>query len=697
MRRKIPKLIMLIAIANVFNINTKAETVKIEAMECEYTDAYKEWLVTPESERDNLFQPPICKTENNFYNLVGNQSVVESYTSTKFDLRNYNSVTSMEDQKNTNLCWAFSTLESIESNIQLKKQKNYDLSEAHLELATQSSLFNSLVPFNRTFNTGGNAYIASAYFMNRVGPVLETSVPFSVVTNKVDGISNPTLNDISNKKVELAVNDIVFNSQNQGVCTNESITAIKKYLVSNGALSSNMYFELQTNQFKLEGTKIKDKFVNGEYYYYDGSEYINMASKNVEANQDINHGVTIIGWDDTIPKESFGITAKRNGAWLIKNSYGESITSSSNKIDMGNKGYYYISYDDINICQLVTGFYNIDENVESNIYFHDKLGGNGEIKITNQTDFYLANTFKKSTNETEKLTKISFYNFGVNQKYDLLYGTTLENMNSIYTGTTDKVGVITVDIDDINLTTESFSLGIKYYAKEDMKVPVYMNIKNTYFEMEVPKNASYFSTDGVNWASYTDGTNNYLLPLRGYSEKSTYSYTLTKKNITNENILVEVDYTGISDLESINYNIYDINDTELKNSLNSSFKIENNVANSKTISISMNDDTKLGDYIFVSKYKDSNIRFQFSVMGLNNKLVFTEYDKSPAEPETNKTPDLIVNNNPNNNVVIPEKETNITNNPKTGNSTIVFVIIICSISLATIIIYSNKKWAKNQI
>ena len=56
MKIKLSKIIFIIAIVLTFNINAKAET--IEAMECEYTDAYKKWLATPKSERNDLFQPP---------------------------------------------------------------------------------------------------------------------------------------------------------------------------------------------------------------------------------------------------------------------------------------------------------------------------------------------------------------------------------------------------------------------------------------------------------------------------------------------------------------------------------------------------------------------------------------------------------------------------------------------------------------
>lgn len=65
-----------------------------------------------------------------------------------------------------------------------------------------------------------------------------------------------------------------------------------------------------------------------------------------------NHEVTIIGWDDTIPKERFTVrfkvkkgkkvktvtyTPPGDGAWIIRNSWGR---------DKHNEGDFYISYYD---------------------------------------------------------------------------------------------------------------------------------------------------------------------------------------------------------------------------------------------------------------------------------------------------------------------------------------------------------------
>lgn len=67
-----------------------------------------------------------------------------------------------------------------------------------------------------------------------------------------------------------------------------------------------------------------------------------------------NHAVTVIGWDDNIPKEMFthksnskgktgNVTPKNDGAWIVQNSWGE---------EWGDKGFFYVSYDSRDITLL---------------------------------------------------------------------------------------------------------------------------------------------------------------------------------------------------------------------------------------------------------------------------------------------------------------------------------------------------------
>ena len=146
---------------------------KIEAMECEYTDSYKQWLKLSEKERKNTLEPVRCKSSQSFFNAVGNSKFQETENSSKFDLRDYGYVTSVKNQENSGTCWTFATMASIESNLLMNglATDDVDLSEAHLAFSAQNGSFDSLMRVNRTYDDGGQALISSAYLFNRMGPV----------------------------------------------------------------------------------------------------------------------------------------------------------------------------------------------------------------------------------------------------------------------------------------------------------------------------------------------------------------------------------------------------------------------------------------------------------------------------------------------------------------------------------------------
>ena len=79
------------------------------------------------------------------------------------------------------------------------------------------------------------------------------------------------------------------------------------------------------------------------------------------------------------------------------NSYGE---------EFGEKGFYYISYDDVFIEYSNFGINEISNyETDDNIYQYDELGLNQEI--TFQQDVYAANRYSRTTNKLEKLTSIT--------------------------------------------------------------------------------------------------------------------------------------------------------------------------------------------------------------------------------------------------------------------------------------------------
>lgn len=65
--------------------------------------------------------------------------------------------------------------------------------------------------------------------------------------------------------------------------------------------------------------------------------------------------VSVVGWDDNYPASNFAKTPPKDGAWIIKNSYG---------MEYGDQGYNYISYYDTSFATTDNSVGFIFENTE---------------------------------------------------------------------------------------------------------------------------------------------------------------------------------------------------------------------------------------------------------------------------------------------------------------------------------------------
>ena len=86
----------------------------------------------------------------------------------------------------------------------------------------------------------------------------------------------------------------------------------------------------------------------GQSTYDEESPYYNPKTyaQYVNATEQANHEVAIIGWDDNFPKEKFLVAPPGDGAWIIKNSWGP---------DFGDNGCMYVSYYDQSLLTYTPG------------------------------------------------------------------------------------------------------------------------------------------------------------------------------------------------------------------------------------------------------------------------------------------------------------------------------------------------------
>jgi C1A family cysteine protease len=243
-------------------------------------------------------------------------------TSSAYDLRNLNRVTTVKNQGQAGVCWAFATYGSLESV--LIPGGNWDFSENNMK-----NLLSSAYPygFDRGPNDGGNEFMSTAYLTRWGGPINENDDPYS-------DISASSPNGLT---VNKHVQDVLFLPDRQGPLDNSQIkSAIQNY----GAVFTTMYYD-------------------GAYYSPAKYSYYYWGTS------DSNHAVDIIGWNDSFDKNRFSNVPPGNGAFIIKNSWGTAF---------GENGYFYVSYYDSNIGTSNCVFTAESSNNYKTVYQYDPLG-----------------------------------------------------------------------------------------------------------------------------------------------------------------------------------------------------------------------------------------------------------------------------------------------------------------------------------
>lgn len=538
----------------------------IKLQECEYTEEYKKYLKLNQSERGKFLLPQMCKNKSaNLVDLSLSSSMGNAQQSA-FDLRKLNKITSVKNQNSTEACWAFAANASMESNLLVDNMGEYDLSEAHMELSNQNTFKLNYNTFNRKFNSGGNSFIASAYVLNHRGPVFESEVPFEIEENLIkNNATNYDTSNITNKKAKINVNDISMFIKEDSCGKNASSTLdLKKYLVNYGAINSTMYYESLNGYYKDNDQYIavSDSMV-GPYYYYSG-------------NKVSNHAITIVGWDDNISKDNFreGNRPSEDGAWIVKNSYGKSneFETEDGKKDIlsGDDGYYYVSYDDNNICKMATGFYNTSTKVEDNAYYYDELGFNNSLIL--HKDLYAGTVFTKKTKGNEKLERVTFATTLTGVEYEVYYDElgTLKDSVLIASGTVDHLGYMSIVPNrDIIINNDKYGIIVKYSATDFggeiiNTLPIMARIDDSHYStVSITNDVSFVSFDKENWAdiskaknvntsvrAYTNNTSDSPDTTTTTKTNSKTTTTTEKKDEVNENTTVEIDANPNNDGKS---------------------------------------------------------------------------------------------------------------------------------------------------
>ena len=264
-------------------------------------------------------------------------------------------VTEVKNQRNTSLCWAFSLASNLETSLLTREQKYYDLSEEQLAYFWANRVNDPLgnTPNDKITRTQsdyhgtGNGRVASFFLSTWSGMTTEEKVPFqSSAVTWPDSLAYDT---------SAYMEDAIFSQY--------TVDRTKQLLMEYNSVSAMIY-------------------MLDNYYYPDTASYSCPQSGLV------NHAVTIVGWDDTYSKENFPSASGVNndGAWIVKNSYGK---------NWGKNGYFYLSYEDKSITNLVSNT-AVTTPAYPNNYFYDGAAA-GTVTFPSKTinnGYYVSNIFK---------------------------------------------------------------------------------------------------------------------------------------------------------------------------------------------------------------------------------------------------------------------------------------------------------------
>lgn len=408
-------------------------------------------------------------------------------------------VTSVKNQDPYGMCWAFGMASLMETSLLSQGLGTYDLSEEHLAYfwANRSNdpLGNTAGDINRHYGTddygnvdyheGGNDLLASMFLSTWSGMTTEADVPLAT-----DSTHTQKTGAIPARSKEFHSSAYLKNSY----FSDYSVSAMKKLLTANHSVSI-MY--------------------NAQNRYYNAST---AAYSYPTSTKSVNHVVTVVGWDDNYSASNFAAASRvtSDGAWIVKNSWGT---------DWGKDGYFYMSYEDKSVCELVAVTVAAKPEYGNN-YFYDGTSGLASIKMYSGEKF--ASIFKASAGKgkAESLGEVALASMTANSSFTVQVYTNLKDASDPTSGTPayaqpiscvqSMAGIETFKIPEVLISQNSlYSVVITNAGSKTLKYYVEASVDYTWCKFEASVSA------GQSFIYYPEDT--------GWMDAKEYSPSITPR------------------------------------------------------------------------------------------------------------------------------------------------------------------------
>ena len=416
---------------------------------------------------------------------IGSDLDIEPYNLylPRYDAREEGFVTSVKNQYRSPMCSAFGLTSTAETSLLARRKGSYDLSETHLSyfLGNRNNDPLGNTPNDRYIRANPkfwstNPRLGTIFLTTRSGLTTEEDVPF--------------------------LDEWKYSGE-----TSIQISPEKEYHAA--AYLENAFFsDYSVNRMKqllMEDQSVEISFCHDTKYYNPDT-----AAFNNPTNEDANHAVAVVGWDDNYSSKNFAASSNvtSDGAWIVKNSWSDS---------WGDKGYFYISYEDKSIQELVAVEMTDTAEYENN-YFYDGSVGYASWSLSPGQSMAVAFEAKAGNGKSEALGEVNVITFSDNASYNIQVYANLTDIQNPDSGSPayeipyevyqPLAGIRTVKIPEVVLQQGSrYSVVITNTGDSKFSIGREISTSGLWYSTEVGSNVGesfYRETEGGNWRDLYD-------------------------------------------------------------------------------------------------------------------------------------------------------------------------------------------------